>query len=511
MLARICIYPKMEFTFISIILICFFKQERRIKEMNYFKQYSNYVLMSTLFAFTLFAAGCGSDDTPVTPDAPTALIPPTVVSTSPADADKNASLNGSITALFDTELDASTTKTTFTLKNGTAAVEGNVSYANNAILFNPDANLTASTDYNATITTGVTDLNGTAMASDYVWNFTTGTLDDNASPFVVSRDPNATDTNVSINRSVTVLFNETLDPSTVSTSTFTLAPPSGSDVNGTVSYSGKTIVLNPTENLSKDINYTATITTDVKDLAGNPLATAEVWSFTTGASETVARPVVKLGTAGDFVILSKTAISTTGTTKVIGDIGVSPVSQTAITGFDETRDASNEFATSVLVTGKIYASDYATPTPAKMTKAISDMQTAYTDAAGRTLPDFTELGSGNVSGMTLAPGLYKWSNTVLIQSDVTISGSATDVWIFQIAGDLTMASGVHVTLAGGALAKNIFWQVAGGAGVTLGTGSVFNGVVLTDKAINPNTGAKVNGRLLAQTAVSLNANTVTEK
>jgi len=216
--------------------------------------------------------------------------------------------------------------------------------------------------------------------------------------------------------------------------------------------------------------------------------------------------VVPLGSAGDFVILAKSGISTTGTTAIIGDIGVSPIAATAITGFGLIMNASNQFSTSSLVTGKVYAAVYAVPTPVKMTTAVSDMQIAYTNAAGRKLPDFTELGGGNIGGKTLTPGLYKWGTGVIIPTNVTLSGGNNDVWIFQIAQTLTVSNGVHVNLSGGAQAKNIFWQVAGKT--TLGTTSVFNGNILDQTAIVLNTGAKLNGRALAQTAVTLDANAV---
>jgi hypothetical protein len=139
------------------------------------------------------------------------------------------------------------------------------------------------------------------------------------------------------------------------------------------------------------------------------------------------------------------------------------------------------------------------------------METAYTNAAGRApTTGFTELFAGNLSGKTLVPGCYKWSTGVLINSDVTLNGGPNDVWIFQIAGDLTQASATHVILTGGALPKNIFWQVAGGTGVALGTTAHFEGIILAQKAITLNTGASINGRLLAQSAVTLDSNTVSQ-
>ena len=166
------------------------------------------------------------------------------------------------------------------------------------------------------------------------------------------------------------------------------------------------------------------------------------------------------------------------------------------------------------MTGNVYTVDAAGPLPCTTTDAtyltasVGDMQLAYDDASGRPSPDFTELGAGEIGGLTLAPGLYKWSTGVLITTDVTLSGGPNDVWIFQVAGTLTQANAARITLAGGALAKNIFWQVAGG--VTIGTTAHFEGVVLAKTLIAVNTGASVNGRLLAQTAVTLQMNAVTQ-
>jgi hypothetical protein len=243
-------------------------------------------------------------------------------------------------------------------------------------------------------------------------------------------------------------------------------------------------------------------------------AVAVIFSFVLGAfgfsgsiMALAAGPAtVNLGTTGNFAILAKTGISTTGATSVIGDIGVSPVAATYITGFGLILPSSSAFSTSALVTGKVYAPGYADPTPANLTTAILDMQTAYTDAIGRA-PTVTELGAGNIGGLTLAPGVYKWGTGLTIPMDVTLSGGANDVWIFQIAQNLNVGSAVKVVLSGGAQANNIFWVVAGQT--TIGTTAVFNGNILDQTAIILNTGATLNGRALAQTAVTLDANAVT--
>ena len=208
---------------------------------------------------------------------------------------------------------------------------------------------------------------------------------------------------------------------------------------------------------------------------------------------------VGLGLAGDFVILSKSGITDVPTSAITGDIGTSPITGAAIgLGCAE-------------VTGSIYTVDAAGPAcrvqdAVRLTVAVNDMQTAYTDAGGRTLPDFSELGAGDISGMTLVPGLYKWSTSVGM-TGVTLSGGADDVWIFQIAGDLSAASGAIVTLSPGVQAKNIFWQVAGKT--TLNTTAAFKGIILCQTLIEMKTSATLDGRAFAQTAVTLESNAVT--
>ena len=222
---------------------------------------------------------------------------------------------------------------------------------------------------------------------------------------------------------------------------------------------------------------------------------------------------VNLGSAGNYVILTKTGISTTGTTKITGNMGVSPIGSTAITGFGLIRDPSNQFSTSSLVTGKIYAANYASPTPSLLTTAVHNMETAYTSAAGEVPPTATELYAGNLGGRTLTPGVYKWSTGVLIPASTALTldaqGHTNAVWVFQVAGDLTMNSGSNMVLINGAQAKNIFWQIGGGTGVAIKAGSHAEGNILAAKAIVMKSGASLNGRALAQTAVTLIADTIT--
>lgn len=217
---------------------------------------------------------------------------------------------------------------------------------------------------------------------------------------------------------------------------------------------------------------------------------------------------VNLGTAGDFAILTKSGISTTGVTSITGDIGVSPAAATAMTGFGLIMDTNGQSSHTPIVIGKAYASDYAAPTPAKMTTAVSDMETAFTTANGLTTPaPIVDLYAGDISGRILPPGLYKWSTGVLVTSaGVTLTGGPNDTWVFQIAQNLTINNNAKITLLGGAQAKNIFWVVSGQA--TIGSNANVSGNILSKTLVSMNTGSRLTGRLLAQTAVTLNASTV---
>lgn len=219
---------------------------------------------------------------------------------------------------------------------------------------------------------------------------------------------------------------------------------------------------------------------------------------------------IDLGGAAIYTILSKTGISTTGITTITGNIGVSPNAAVGITGFGLIMDPSNVFSKSspsTLVSGNVYAADYAVPTPANISTAVSDMENAFTTANGKVTSVITELGAGDITGMTLVPGLYKWGTGLLISaSGVTLTGGANDTWIFQIGQGMTVADGANIILAGGAQAKNIYWTTASDA--VIGSTVHFNGNILSQTKITVNTGATVTGRLLGQTAVTLIAATV---
>ena len=342
-----------------------------------------------------------------------------------------------------------------------------------------------------------------------------------ADPTVVSSIPSNSAINVPISTNsdnnivtgtvVTATFSQPMDPTTINSSpfapqfAFTLKDVTGNNVPGTVTMNATNTVASftPTASaLSLNAAYTATVSTAARDASGTAMANPVAWSFTTNAVASTAQVPVQLGTAGTFAILSQTGITDVYASAITGDVGTSPITGAAL------------LLTCGEVTGKIYVVDAAGPLPCAvtnaslLTSAVGDMGTAYLDAAGRTLPDFSELGAGEIGGLTLAPGLYKWGTPVSISTDVTLSGGPNDVWIFQIAGTMIQASATRITLTGGVQAKNIFWQVAGAA--TIGTTAHFEGVVLGKTLVAVNTGASANGRLLAQTAVTLQMNAVTQ-
>jgi methionine-rich copper-binding protein CopC len=445
------------------------------------------------------------------------LSTPTVTVIHPLDDEIDVATNKNVVATFSEPMDATTIDTvSFTLTApGPFAVSGTVSFdvASNSAKFSPDSDLIGNTVYTATLTSAIMSSAGKALAADYIWSFTTGTAPDVTAPTVISTDPLDGAIDVPVNRDVVAEFSEALESTSITTSSF-IVTDGVTPVAGTVVYAGTTATFNPNADLAGDTLYTATLTTDITDLAtpANSLASDYVWSFTTNAAPAQGPEPVNLRTAGNFVILTKAGITNVHTSAITGNIGASPITSAAM---------DNVFCTEI--TGTIYGADAAytgsgdipcfAGVPADNTlvaNAVLDMGTAYNDAAGRTTPDFTELYAGDISGQNLIPGLYKWSTDVLISTDVTLTGGANDVWIFQVSGDVTQASASSIILAGGALAKNVFWQVEGGSGVIIGTSAHFEGVVIAQKAIVVNTGASVTGRLFAHTAVTLDQNAVTE-
>ncbi|PKM22450.1 MAG: hypothetical protein CVV10_04230 [Gammaproteobacteria bacterium HGW-Gammaproteobacteria-14] len=460
--------------------------------------------------FLLSGCGGGSDKTR-----------PEVSATYPADNATSIPVNHKVTVTFSREMKSSTIdNASFTVTGADEpALTGTVTLNtdSNTATFSSSSTLTPNTEYTAKVTSGAESTNGKSLDSEYIWSFTSGDSTDSTAPTVLLQHPADTAKNVVLNTLVSATFSESIDAASVNSSIFTLAPSSNltAMISGKASLNpaGTTLTFTPSNNLQASTSYTATITTGVMDNAipANPLASPSVWSFRTGNSVSNGPGPIALGTAANFVILSKTGITNVPTSAVTGHIGSSPITSAAID------------VTCTEITGTIYGADQGytgsgdtscflggSAANTLVAIAVLDMGAAYEDAAARTTPDFTELHGGDLSGKTLTPGLYKWGTGVLISTDMTFSGSSGDVWILQIAGDLTVESLARVTLSGGAKAKNIFWQIGGSSGAIINTDAHVAGVLLTQKAITLATGASITGRLLSQTETTLQQNVVTQ-
>ncbi|MGA3168622.1 MAG: Ig-like domain-containing protein [Terriglobia bacterium] len=462
--------------------------------------------------------------------------PPTVTSTIPASGATGVPINQIISATFSKAMDPSTISTaTFTLTGpGTTPVSGAVAYAalGTAAIFTPTSNLAPNTTFTATITTGVQDVAGNALASNYVWSFTTGSTADTTPPTVTSTNPANGATGVCINKTVNATFSKAMDPLTINTATFTLAGPASAAVTGTVSYNATSNVatFTPASNLAPNTPFTATITTGVTDLAGNALESDFVWMFTTGA--TACQAPVALGAAATFGGFGGGAgMTNQGILTVInGDIGTTGVS-TTMTGFHDAGPGC-VYTETPLNIGKVNGKIYTAPPPptvacpsegtavtfAIATQAAADALTAYNSLVAQ--PGGPDPGSGQLGGLVLAPGTYtSAAGTFMITgSDLTLDaqGDTNAVWVFQMASSLTVgAAGAprSVILVNGAQAKNVFWQVGSAATINGAGGGTMVGTIIASAGITFSTAGNLaittlNGRALALNASVTMVNTV---
>jgi hypothetical protein len=413
---------------------------------------------------------------------------PMVISTDPINKTTDVVLNKIVAVNFNMPMDQATINaSTFTIKQGTTIIGGNVSYSGTTAYFKSSAALIANTQYTATITTEAKNIQGTALANNYVWTFTTGAT---TAPTVVLTDPLENATAIALNKTISATFSIAIDPQTINEKTFTVK--NGTTVlTGVVSYTGTTATFDPSMDLLPGTTYTATIS-GAKNMAGVAIANDYVWNFSTSSS--LVGTTVNLGSAERFGILAGVGVSNNAGFSEIRnmDVGISPGVRSSVTGFPP----------AIIVEGAIYASNDITPPgiSAMLIKAKQDLTNAYLFAEGASTPAPATV-SGDQGGKTLAPGIYKSTSTLLIQSgDLTLDaqGDANAVWIFQVASDFTTVGGAggNVILSGGAQAKNIFWQV--GRSATIGNYTTFKGNILALTSITMNSHATAQGRMLAR-------------
>ena len=457
------------------------------------RRYNNFTIGFAAILLIICATGCsdqGSSNKNTTP--------PTAISAAPPSAAAGVCPNTMVTVTFSEAMNPGTINgTTITLTGpGLTAVAGLVSYnvGSKTATFSPSAVLALNTLYTATVTTGAQDKTGNALATNFVWTFTTGNTACLAGPpTVVSVAPPNGTAGVCPNTVAVATFSEAMNPSTISATTFTLTGPAAAAVTGQVVYDAPDYVatFTPASNLALNTTYTATITTGAQDLMANALAVDATWSFTT-ATAACQTSQVPLGSAATFDVLAATTVTNTGPTVITGgNLGLSPGS--AVTGFPPgmlTLPAVMQVTDPAAAQGQL------------------DLTTAYIYTAG--LPGGMSL-PGEMSGLTFAPGLYKTSSAVKLSAgNVTLDaqGNVNAVFIFQVGSTLTTIGSTQVVLAGGAQAKNVFWQVSSSA--TLGTNSIFQGTIMALQSITLDTGATLNGRALARNAeVALDSNPIT--
>lgn len=419
-------------------------------------------------------------------------VTPMVATTDPEDKTNNVVLNKLVSVTFNMPMKASTiSSTSYTLKQGTTAVSGTVSYSGSTATFIPSAPLAANTVYTATISKAVTNLDNTPIIADYVWQFTTGAL---VAPTVTSTDPINMSTGISLNKTITANFSMIMDPLTINGTTFTLRQGT-TTIAGAVSYSGTTATFNPTSDLLEGTLYTATISTGAKNVAGVALANDYVWSFTTLVTNSPA-PTVGLffGIFGGNAGITNQGLNTRINN---GGIGTTAAS-TLVTGFTDKLASPNEFydvtpLNNGLVFGGIFT---AAPAPGNATKAqkalegLNEARALYNSISPASKPGGSDQGSGELGALTLAPGTYKSASGAykITNGDLTLDaqGNPNAVWYFQAESSLTVGSPAasrSVKLIGGALAKNVYWYVGSTAVINYAGGGVMVGNIIAEEGV----------------------------
>ncbi len=439
--------------------------------------------------------------------------PPTVTFTDPANAATDVPTNKRIAATFSEGMDPATIDaSTFILTGpGLTPVLGLVTYVGQTATFIPSSDLAGNTLYTATLTTRARDLAGNQMAANHTWTFTTGAAPDTTPPTVISTNPLNGEIDVQLNKKITVTFSEGMDPLTMTNTTFTVT-----GVPGIVTYDAvsRTATFRPASNLATNTVFQAKVSTAAKDLAGNRLAADHIWTFTTGI-RIVPEPVplgfiAPFGSFGDGAGMTNQGVLTV----INGDIGTTGAS-TSITGFhDSLGNIYTETPLNVgFVTGIIYTAT-APPGSTIAQQGALSAQTAYNNLTPAALPGGIHLGTSELGGLTLAPGIYESESGSyqITGSDLTLDarGDPDAVWVFQMATSLTVggpgaAFPRNVILANGALPKNVFWQVGSAATINAAGGGTMVGTILAVAGVTISTAGNVDIATLNGRALGLNA------
>lgn len=443
-----------------------------------------------------------------------ATVSPMVIATDPENGETNVVLNKVITATFSQSMDPLTiNENTFTIMNGGTAITGTVAYSGTTASFTPAENLGINTVFTATITTGAENSTGIALLSDYIWEFTTGT---SVAPTVTSTDPQNDETDVALAKTINATFSESMDPTTINDTTFTLKQ--GTKViSGAVSYTGITASFNPDINLEANKLYTATITTGAENTSGIGLENDYTWSFTTTAT---AGQSPDLGTIENFGGFGGNAgITNQGLNTVINNGGIgTTAASTLVTGFHDglTGDIYTETPLNEgLVTGGIFTAPPSPGTAASFEiaeQALLDAQALYNAISPAAMPGGSDPGAGELGGLVLPPGIYQSASGTfnISNGDLTLDaqGDPDALWVFQTASGLTVGiagptGAKNVILVNGANAANVFWQVGSAATINAAGGGTMVGTIVSMQGVTFSTAGNAAQTVLDGRAISL--------
>ena len=437
-------------------------------------------------------------------------LSPMVAAVTPINNETNVVLNKVIAATFNMPMNASTINNgSFTLKQGTTSIPGTVSYSGNTAFFKPNSNLNVNTVYTATITTGAQNIAATPIASNYIWQFTTGS---NVAPRILTTSPSNNENGVLLNKVVTANFDMAIDPATISTTTFTLQQGT-TPILGNVTYSGTTASFTPNALLLSNTTYTATITIGAKNSAGIGLANNYVWTFTTQNSLNS----VNLGSAAMFGAFGGNAgITNQGINTVINGSISTTAASTLVTGF---HDASAIYTETPLnkgfVTNGIFT---APPIPGTSTsfaiaqQGLLDANAAYNSTSPANMPGGIDPGAGELGNLTLAPGIYKSASGTFKISNGNLTldaqGNPNAVWVFQTASGLTVGiagpTGARsINLINGAIPNNVFWHVGSAATINAAGGGIMVGTIIANSGVTFSTPGNAVQTVLNGRAISL--------
>ena len=441
------------------------------------------------------------------------VVIPRVISTNPVNASKNVALNQKISATFSEKMNPATfTASTFKINNGNENIAGTFTFKGQTVIFNPTALLASNTNYTATITTAVKNDAGVGIASNYIWTFSTGT---NLLPAVISTDPVNLATNVPLNKTISATFNQVMNPQTVNNTSFTLKE-GNNLVAGAFSFNGSTLLFNPNAPLLIATTYTATLTTSIKNAAGDGLASNYVWTFTTRTSN-VGPNIGSLSLFGGFG--GNAGITNQGLNTVINNGGIgTTAASTLITGFHDGLNGNVYTETPLnkgLVTGGIFTAPPFPGTAASFAiaqQAALDANALYNSISPAAMPGGTDPGAGQLGGLTLPPGIYKSASGTfgITNGNLTLDaqGDPNAVWIFQCATALTVGiagptGAKSVILINGASPSKVFWQVGSAATINGAGGGIMVGTIVANSGVTISTAGNAAQSVLNGRAISL--------